>query len=177
MTTPTAADIRSWSKLDFDSLTYSDDSDLQRVLDQAISYVEFVTGRRADPSLPSELEGLMRQALQMRTEQVVYQAQADAIETASDDTLQSFSAGGYSETRHDATRRGESKMLNPWQALNDILWMLMTDDKLDYWNYRLAGLNAPAWSVTEVDWSLRWAGDAAFGDPFPAIGAFGDIPY
>jgi hypothetical protein len=172
VTTPDAAAIREWSKLDFDSLSYSDDVDLQRILDQAISYVWFVTGRKADTNLPADFEGLMRQAIQMRTEQVAYLSQESLVETITDG-LQSFSAGAYSESRLDPTSM--AKLINPWPDLNSVLWMLMTEEKRDYWNERLLGINAPAWEVTSVDWSGRYFESLplAFGDPYPPKDFYG----
>lgn len=169
MVAPVAEDIRAWSKVDFDDLTYGDDVDLQRILDQSISYVWFVTGRKPDDTMPPELEPLMNQALQMRTEQVAEQAQPDYVETGADSLTQSFTAGSYSEQRHDPTRRGETALVNPWLDLSEILWMLMTDEKYDYWRSRLSNINAPAWEVTQVDWSNRSGIATSFGDPFPTI--------
>jgi hypothetical protein len=175
MVTPTAADIREWSKVDFDELTYADDVDLQRILDQALSYTWYVTGRPADDTLPPEFDGLMRQAILMRTEQVAYQSVADYVETGSDSLIGSFTAGSYSETRHDPTRRGETRSLNPWIDLSNILWMLMTDDKQDYWRFMLQNLNAPAFEVTQVDWAQHFAGTTSFGDPFPPTEPLGHL--
>lgn len=169
MVAPVADDIRQWSKVDFDALTYADDADLQRILDQSISYIWFVTGRKPDDTCPVELEALMNQALQMRTEQVANQAQQDYVETGSDSLTQSFTAGSYSEMRHDPTRRGETALVNPWLDLSEILWMLMTDDKYDYWRSRLSNINAPAWEITQVDWSHQAGIATSFGDPMPPI--------
>src|SRR5437764_676041 len=155
MNAPTAADIREWSRVDFadPDLDYpepsgSDPDPLQPVVDRATSYVSFVTGRTYDGTVPGLLVPLMNQAAQMRTEQIAQQLKADTVETAGDiDLIGSFSAGGYSETRHDPDRRGEQRALNPWPALADLLWLLMTllpgevnaavDQMRDYWRYIL----------------------------------------
>lgn len=154
MDRPDAESVAALSKVDFGVLGYSvDDGTLQAIVDQADAYVEWVTGQTLDSAMPSGLVAIAEQAVRMRTEQIAFQAQEDYIEGATDETIQSFSAGSYSETRRDPTRRGEQKMLNAWQALTDILWMLMTPDKYDYWLSFLSGVHAPAFEVTEVAWS------------------------
>jgi hypothetical protein len=165
---PTAANVRSWSDLDFAGAGLPEGSPdpLQVWVDRAVSYVTWVTARGYDDLvIPAHVLDLLNQAVQMRTEQVVMQSRAEQVETAGDiDLIQSFNAGAYSETRRDVSRRGESRALNPWPALDSILWMLMTlgpgeindrvSERLDYWRYML-GLqpNAPSWSVVEVDWA------------------------
>jgi hypothetical protein len=171
MQPPTASDVRSWSSLDFadPELGYAapagnDPDPLQFIVDQSVAYVTLVTGRSYDDTVPALIVPLMNQAARMRTEQVVMQSRADTVETAGDiDMVSSFTAGSYSETRKDTERRGEQRSLNPWPALNDLLWLLMTlapgetnalvDAMRDYWRFILGmSPNPPAWSLVEVAW-------------------------
>jgi hypothetical protein len=109
----------------------------------------------------------MNQAAKMRTEQIVYQDSADNVETAGDyDMIQSFSAGSYSETRRELEK--PPRMLNPWPALDRLLWLLLTltpdelagdgnaavEARAAYWAWVL-GLTPvpPAWATIEVDWA------------------------
>jgi hypothetical protein len=177
MTRPDAAFIRSISQVDFAARGYpepagTDPDPLQFVVAGANSYVEFITWRLLDASMPTMLEPIAQLAVRMRTEQVVMQGQEDTVETAGDvDLISSFSAGAYSETRKDPERRAEQRALNPWPALNDVLWMLLglvpgednelVDGRRDYWRYILGmAPNPPAWSTVEVDWSQGLSGNS-----------------
>lgn len=183
MITPTAADIRSASKLDFSDpdIDYpaprSGDADpLQPRVDEAVAYVEFVTARGA-ATMPTQLEALYRQAVRLRTEQIVMQGRADTVDTAGDvDLISTFSAGSYSETRRDTTTAPQRRTLNPWPALNDLLWLLLgllpgevndaVSDRYDYWAF-LLGLQpvAPAWAIIEQAWATQGGYDPLlFGD-------------
>lgn len=172
-TTPTAAEIREWSKVDWadPDVDYpppvgSDPDPLQLLVDRASAYVTFVTARGYDSHLPTSLEPLLNQAVQMRTEQLAQMGKADNVETAGDfDLLSAFTAGAYSETRRSMADANEAKagMLNPWPELNRLLWLLLglvpgetnadVDDRRDYWRYILGMQpNAPAWAVVEMNW-------------------------
>jgi hypothetical protein len=155
VTRPTAAEIREWSKVDFGSLTFADDDDLQLLVDRAGDYIEWTTGREMDATCPQEFERGMAQATQYKTEDMAYQDQPENIETIGDFMLiSSFSAGSYSETRRSLDELAKAKMIDADPRLNSLLWGLMTDDKRDFWMGWLTGANAPAFEVTEVDWSL-----------------------
>ena len=52
-------------------------------------------------------------------------------------------------------------MIDADPRLNSLLWGLMTDDKRDFWNDWLNDVNAPAFAVTEIDWSLTHLGSYA----------------
>jgi hypothetical protein len=161
------------SKVNFDALGYADDTDLQVVVDQANGYLGWITGQTW-AVLPTEMEAIAGQAARMRTEQVAFQSQEDYVETATDDVVQSFSAGSYSETRRDWNQ--DRKVLNSWPALNDLLWMMMSDDKRDDWLMLLTGVNAPAFEITEVAWS-RHLGAGSDDTPWlvePRFARFGD---
>jgi len=155
MDIPTADDIRLWSRVDFDEQEYTADSDLDREIGRAAGYLLFVTGRPYD-SMPVEFVALVQQATQMRVEQQILGDTADQAETAADELVQSFSAGAYTEARRgygDYKAANEALLVNKWPALNDLLWMLMTDAKRAYWRSHLSGVTTPAWGVVEVDWS------------------------
>jgi hypothetical protein len=179
MAVVTAADVRRrTASVEWDELGYPEpDPEVQppapdpldEVVLDATAYVATVTGRYWDgtpiPTLASGAfpvlltageEHLYAQAVRMRTVQVAYQEQGDYGESASDDVVTSFSAGSYSETRE--SKRGESKALNTWPALNSLLWLLMTTDQYDYWMGLVTGVAAPATLVTETDWSGRNVG-------------------
>lgn len=157
MDTPDVEAITTWSKVPFDSLDqpFSDD-DLEVALARSIGYIQFVTGRMLDDSMPAEFEALAQQATQMRVEQLAYQAQPDYTETGTDDQVANFSAGNYSETRRSPGDRAKAEPgrippINSWPALNELLWMLCTPDKQNYWQEQFAE-GIPAFEVTEMDW-------------------------
>jgi hypothetical protein len=156
---PTTTQIRAWSKLDFDGLGYEKPATGEDPLDfqvaRARDYIVFVTGRPLDATMPEELVTTAQEAVQRRTEQLVIKSQEDEAETAGDiDMVQSFSAGSYSETRVNSERATKfaGKPLNPWPHLNNLLELLMTEEKREYWQEVLAGIHRPYTSVSEVDW-------------------------
>lgn len=170
-TAPSTSDIRSWSSLDFPRYGYpatsAGDTKLEVQLARAESYIAYLTSRTyAQPQTDqfAMVKTVMDQAVQMRTEQVVMALASDQLETAADfDMIASFGAGSYNETRRsDVKSTGQNKPLNPWPALNDILWMLLglfpgetndgVLDQYDYWRYQLTGVTPPSWQTVEVDW-------------------------
>ena len=186
MAVPTAADIRDWSKVDFDSLGFEDDPALQRLIDRALGLFTRWTGQSwSTGGVYSNLapaqgtEALAAGVLQTLTEFLAFRSQEDIAETLSDfDLISSFSAGSYSETR----RGGKDAADASRALLGNLLWPLMTDDKQDEWLALTQGVNAPAFGVTEVDWSgqglldPRQAGLLRGGlpdDPYPPITDFG----
>lgn len=162
MDRPTAEDIRAWSKLDFASYDYPaptppDADPLQLLVDQAIAYVVAVTGRPLDATMPGDLAPLAEQAVRMRVEQLVIGGQAETVEEAAealaDAGIQSFSVPGYSETRFRPESSEVYKRLNWWPSLAELLYLLMTDEKREDFDARVAGYHAPGFAVTEVDWA------------------------
>lgn len=200
MNTPTAAAVREWSNVDFATKGYpepgpSEPDRLQTVVDRAAAYVTFVTARPLDSTMPALFMPLAQQAVQMRTEQIVERSQGDVVESAGDiDMIASFSAGDYSETRKDTGKRETQTNLNPWPALNELLWMLLglapgetneaVSERLDWWRYMLGMQpNAPAWQMVEVAWRANGYGAYGYaplgvfdgyvlepGDPYPLPG-------
>lgn len=174
MTTPDVPTVKAISKIDFEALDASfDDVQLAVVVAQADAYISQVTGRQF-LTMPPGLEPIATQAVVLRTEQIALRSQEDYTEGANDDVVGSFSAGSYSETKHDPNRRGEARPLNTNPALNELLWMLLApfpgypdpnvDTMYDYWQSLLGGVHAPAFEVSEVDWS----GDGLFYPRFPS---------
>lgn len=157
MDRPSVNDLKLWSKVDFAGLDEPfSDAELGVVLTRACDYVVAVTGRPIDATFPAPLVSLGEEAIQMRVEQMVYQAQPDYIETGADDEIQNFSAGTYSESRRTNPAgtgvKGGIPMINPWAALNQRLWLVATDAMREYWFSLLEGMTVPAIETTEVDW-------------------------
>ena len=163
---PDAAQIRAWSKLDFDEFDYPEPASgpdpLDELILRAVAWFENVTGRsfaQTDDTQESYLgptdsnettndEILAREAVQMLVEWRVVRGSSDAVETAGDiDLITSLTAGSYSETRR-ATPWGLS-MLHPWPALNDLLNSLLTPTK----GTALLG-GAPSVVSVEPDWDV-----------------------
>jgi hypothetical protein len=152
MILPTALEVRSWSRLDFGSLNFSVDADLDRLIVRAEASFRRITGLRLT-EVPGEDVPLVQQAIQGMTEQLAFQAQPEILETLSDfDLLSSFSAGAYSEQRRSPREMFEARMVNPWPWLNAALWGLMTPEREEYWTNFFTGGNAPAFAVSEVNW-------------------------
>jgi hypothetical protein len=173
MDTPTAADVRAWSRVDFSDLGYpagQTPDPLQVLVDRAVAYCQSVTGVMFDASFPDSTTTtpMAQSAVQYATEMLAYEAQEDYLETAADDVVQSFTAGNYSEVRVDPMKRAQMRMLNANPALNRALWGLMTPEQQDLWLEAMTGKNAPAMATTEVDWSQR-----GFGPYEPVPGAWG----
>lgn len=186
MAAPSASDIRTWSKVDFDSLDFGDDPSLQRLVDQAVALVTRWTGQSWSTGgiysglSPAEgSEPMASGAVRVLTEWLAFRAQEDVAETLSDfDLISSFSAGGYSESRRGGKDAADANRA----MLGNLLWPLMTFDKQDEWLQITAGINAPAFGVTEVDWSgqglldSRQTGLLRGGlpdDPYPAPTDYG----
>lgn len=156
---PSVDDLKTWSRVDFTSLDapYTDD-DLQIRIDRACSYLTGYTGRPIDDTMPPPLVPIAQDAVQLRVEQIVFQEQPDYVETSNDNLIQSFSAGNYSETRHEPGRSRYTGLptglpeFNSNTALNQDIWFLCTDEMRDYWRYILQGQGAPTIATTEVDW-------------------------
>lgn len=158
MDTPDAATVRGASQLNFATLGYppgATPDPLEVPVQMAVEYVQEVTGRQLDDSMPDNLDMLALQAVVMRTEQVVYASQADRIEGVTDEGIASFSVPGYSETRRDARSIWKEGLVNPWRMLSDILWLLMTPEKRDEWQAQFDGEDPPAFEITEVDWGIE----------------------
>lgn len=184
METPDAAAVRAvLPKFDWEGRV-GDNEALQPLVDEAVAYVQTVTWRNLDSTMPASLASIALRAVALRAAQVAVQSEDDYAGTVNDDSISSFSIGPYSETRRDPSRRGEQKALNVWPALEQALWLLLAltpgevnplvDERHDYWLAQLAGVHAPAFSLTEVDWNNRFDG-LGWGLPGP-VPFLPDIP-
>ena len=138
-----------WAELGF-----TDDAVLDPLVEMANAYVEAVTGRLLDASMPTTLDDLALQAVALRTAQNIYDFQGDRIEDLTDAGIVSFSVPGYSETRRDPTSTFKASMINSWPMLNELLWLLATDEMRDEWLETFAGGVRPAFAYEEVDWGV-----------------------
>jgi hypothetical protein len=110
-------------------------------------------------ALAPELIRMGKRCVRMRVEQTIYQDQPGYVDTATDDVVQSFTAGPYSETRaQTSTLRGGRTsthlLINSHPGINDMLMQLMTDQRREYWNMVIQGAYLPAFMTEEVDWSM-----------------------
>lgn len=168
---PTSDEVYDASKVKWQKLKIQSAADLDDTVIAAAAYITGTTGRVwADWPMPTSFPGellvatpelipVARKAHMMRVEQVVTQDQPGYVATAGDDLIQSMSVGSYSETRRDtATLRGgrqaQKPLLNTHPGLNALIELLMTEERFEFWLYRLSGTYMPAFSVEEVDWSL-----------------------
>lgn len=103
---------------------------LDRVVAAAIAYVESMTCRVLDATLPANLEPLAQDAVLMRVEQVLVgrgnsKAIRDALNNAA---VKSMRAGVYSETRRDPADARKAMLVNPWAELSDAILALATPE-------------------------------------------------
>lgn len=166
MVTPTATQIRGWSKVEWATLGYdvATPDPLDELIARAEAWIGSVTGR-AMADVPVALEPTMRRAVQLHVEVQAFESQNDFAETAADNVVASFSAGSYSEQHVDPIKRAQARMLSQNPALASSLWELMTDEKRDEWQYLLTGIQAPGFAVSEVDYP-GWYGPY---EPAPGI--------
>lgn len=155
MLEPTATDLALWSLVDFSSLGFSNPARLQVYIDRATAEIVNLTGRDLlslnmtdDPNLIP----LMQQAIQIRTEMLVHQAQPDYVDTLSDfDLIGSFTAGPYSEQRRSPGEAVQARTLSQNPVLHELLFNLLTDDKYDDYLLWVQGQFLPALMFTTLD--------------------------
>jgi hypothetical protein len=187
MQTPDAAAVRAaLPKFDWDgrvgpldTVPNPDVDPVQPFVDEAVAYVQTVTWRTLDATMPSGLAAIALRAVALRAAQTSVQDDDDYVGTVNDDSIASFSIGPYSETRRDSStlRGGRSpaqERLNAWPALEQALWLLLSlqpgetnalvDERRDYWRSMISGINAPAFSLTEVDWTNGLSGRDSYGN-------------
>lgn len=151
MNAPTVNDVKAWSLVEFNQLPAPVDDTLLAVLvARANDYVVLTSGR-GFADMPSQFVTLAQECVQMRAEQLAYQAQPDQIDTRTDDAIASFGTDGYNESRRGLNEADKDRMVNPWHGLHDRLWRLMTEEKRDEWRERWQGMT-PAYDVSEVAW-------------------------
>jgi hypothetical protein len=152
MNAPTYTDIQGWTELD--ALKNAPEAKAQRMAAIAVSGFKRITGQTDFAAIPADDEPIVNQAVTGLAEMAVNQSSAEYLETLSDwDLIQSFNAGNYSETHRSPDDARKARMLVAWPWLSDLLWGLLTPEKYDYWVSFFGGQNAPAFAVTEVDWS------------------------
>lgn len=150
----TAADVRGWSKLDFDGRGYptggSDPLDIE--IERAHAYLEDVTGQvTADIASPSVLATKWAEAVQYRTEQQVIWNSDDYAGDSNESAID-ISVTGYSQRRVGTKEQAPRDMINPWPKLNDLLWSLLTDDRREHWLAICGGDNGAVEVITEHGW-------------------------
>jgi hypothetical protein len=168
---PDAARVREllpnikWAKRGYPEPAAGDPDPLQLIVDVAAAWVESVTGRPLDATMPAAFVRVAEMAVALATVAFLTDlsdAQLEAL--ASGDVLASFSADGYSETYRDTgvalKAQREAWMLHPWAPLNRLLWTLITPEKIAWWIGFLQGGGVPSYGVAEIDWSgaNRWGG-------------------
>jgi len=172
MNAPTVNEVNAWSLVEFASLPAPVDNTLLAVyVARANDYVILISGQ-VFAGMPAGLVTLAQECVQMRTEQLAYQAQPDQIDTRTDDAIASFGVDGYNESRRGLNEADKERMVNPWQGLHDRLWRLMTDEKRDEWRERWAG-TSPAFAVSEVAWGDFGTGQWPSGPPDDFNQSFG----
>jgi hypothetical protein len=153
MPVPTAAQIREWSKVDFDALGFDTDEALARLVRLAVAQVTRWTGQfwNVETGVYSDLapalgsEPLAEDLVQKFVEWEAFRKQEDRAETMADfDLLSSFSAGGYSETR----RSGKDAMEAQVATLKALLWPVMSYEAQEAWIEMIGGPPAPALEIT-----------------------------
>lgn len=171
---PTAVEIRADSQVKFARLGLSSDDDLQRVVDRSVAYIQYVTGQNLDALVPpdgtsmtqEQLEPLVAQAIQMRTEQVAMQGRQGHVDAAaSNEVISGFTAGSYSEQHRDPNRKKDSLSINTWPALDELLWMILTPDRFSWWWAFLTGNALPEFMVEEIAWG-GVGGSISFFEPW-----------
>jgi hypothetical protein len=191
MLPPTASDIRAWAPPDFDwqavgfpaPASGEPDTALEKRVEWAIGYVENTTGRPlatiAPPPSPAldvtNLVPVAEQAVLLATVQRVMQGSKRYLKASVlQDYIASFTAGSYSETRRrpdEQLGRGgiSNPPVNPWIALSDLLYLLMTPDREAYWHQRLTGVTRPAGAIISQDFRGEW--DVGHGWPATVEGS------
>lgn len=101
MLAPTAAEIRSWSQLDFSQYGYGDDIQLQRLVTRVVTWLEEEVGRTFAATNANTFPGpQMQEVTQLATEWKAMRTHPDFLEGVIDnDTVQSFTTSNYSEVR------------------------------------------------------------------------------
>lgn len=154
--TVTSANVRAWSKLDFDGREFPsgtpDPLDIE--VERASAYVEDATGQvLADTADPSSLATRLKQAIQLRTEQQVIWRSDDYVGDQNESAID-ISVTGYSQRRVGSKEQRPRDMINPWPELNDLLISLCTEDKLAYWVSLgvVTGTNGAVEHIQEHGW-------------------------
>jgi hypothetical protein len=178
MDAPTAAEVREWAPPQFAFASYgypAPEGEAPDTLEArtrwAWAYVLETTGRTPE-DLTGNDQALAEQAVTLRVMQLALGSSATTFATLSKPWIKSFTAGSYSETRFSPSELGGNAKdvltkVNPWLELASLLWLLMTDEKRDYWLEVFGGRVRPAGAFIPVDFS----GEAAWsGEPYDETG-------
>jgi hypothetical protein len=153
VTKPSPTDVRAASQVPFDTLGFSDDSTLQRLIDVVWGWLGWATGQVLATWTDATLEPVATEIIARKVGALAYASKADQIETIADFKLiSSFSAGSYSETRRSIQELRDASLIDADPFVNEYLWPLMTLEKRDEWWGWLTGKNPPAFEVTEMIW-------------------------
>lgn len=125
-----------------------------------------LTGRKigaeaTGEEVPGFLVALAKRAIVMKIEALVTSLGGTFQErraSMASGRLQSFSAGAYAESYFGPEAASKAGMLDPDQAINDVLWALCTEDKKAEWIAQWTGVQAPAAAVQSFEWGQRGGG-------------------
>lgn len=159
MPVPTAQLVFEESNVDLAAAGYPVGPRLDRLVRVALALVRRHAGQGWSPDglvfvpgAPVTLadEPLVEHAVITLVQFLALRSSADVVETMADfDLLTSFSAGSYSESRRSGKDAADANRA----FLRSVLWPVMSDEARDQWLSEDTGVNAPAFAVTEVDWS------------------------
>jgi hypothetical protein len=168
----TPEELRGDTRIDWTALGLPEadpDIALEEEIAVAWAYVEEKTGRDLDTLTDgTNLASLARRAVKLRVVQQAIQGQGSFITREIDRQIKSFSVPGYSETRESGStldlRNFPNGYFNEWPILNDLLWLLATDEKRDEAQASTDDEDPPASAITAVGWTgwTRWSGDGFF---------------
>lgn len=166
MDRPTITEVRARSKLLTARYPEGDgDEGLTALVETASDLVSAITGRDigvdAGEDVPTNLVGVAKRAVALKAESVEVLDAADvAEEEARGRRLRSIAAGPWSESYFGpgelAGKRGEARpRLDPRDALDEALWLLLTDARREAIMEEFAGQYAPAGAITGFRYGER----------------------
>jgi hypothetical protein len=152
MNKPTAADLRADTRIAWEgtfNLPAATPDPLTLEIDKAWAYVTLSTGQDLDTLTDATLMPIAKEAVVARTVQQAATMKGDFSDVLNSvGGVTSFSVPGYSETRQlggTTKRRGQDGFwINQWSYLDELLWLLATDAKRDYWRALAEGKQS-AW--------------------------------
>lgn len=164
----TAAEVEAQSQVNFVALGLPPRR-LQTAVEASKAWVEWVTGRPMDSTLPTGLMPIGREAVRQRVELMAFRESSDSVQNAGTEGISSMSVGGLSLSFRDPGARstqgggaiGAAAPITPWSVLNENLWALMTDERRDWWMGNFVAGGNPAFAVTEQDFS--WPSESSHG--------------
>lgn len=163
---PTAEELRADTRIDWVGLGLPIPADplvpdpLSAEIAIAEAYVEEKTGRDVETLSPTSNLGIIaKRAITLRVIQQAVQGRGSFITHEIDRQIISFAVPGYSETRasgSSTTGKGyPAGLFNDWPILNDLLWVLATQEKRDEALALFYGEQPPASAIVAVGWTDR----------------------